>query len=316
MARIRTVKPEFWTDGRMVSLSPWARLFYIGTWNFALCDRGHLPDDPMGLKLKILPADPVDPSELIDELLGQGRLLRKVTADGRTYLHILRLPDHQKTDPRWQTRCPFCLAEAQEATDENVRPPQTTQANTETQPASPKLSETPASHGEAHPSSPMDRKGKDSKGSTSKTSSPASPPRAHDPGDPPDPDAIPGLPPIPHSARDPAPGSDDDPDWVKFWTVYPNSAGKADARKAWAAAVKKVAPFVIIAAAEKYSALVEKRGTAKQHIKHASGWLNTERWTDEIDLSESPAPPPGFAPGSGQRAYPDPSEFGQGKARI
>lgn len=38
MARIRTVKPEFWTDRRMVKLSPLARLLYISSWNFALCE--------------------------------------------------------------------------------------------------------------------------------------------------------------------------------------------------------------------------------------------------------------------------------------
>lgn len=36
MARIRTVKPEFWTDKKISELSHSAALFFIGTWNF--CD--------------------------------------------------------------------------------------------------------------------------------------------------------------------------------------------------------------------------------------------------------------------------------------
>lgn len=35
MARIRTIKPEFWEDERVASLSPLARLLFIGTWNLA-----------------------------------------------------------------------------------------------------------------------------------------------------------------------------------------------------------------------------------------------------------------------------------------
>ena len=35
MARIRTVKPDIWTDEKFVELSPLARLLFIGLWNFA-----------------------------------------------------------------------------------------------------------------------------------------------------------------------------------------------------------------------------------------------------------------------------------------
>lgn len=120
MARIRTIKPDFWTDGTMIGLSFEARLFYIGTWNFALCDHGHLPDDPIGLKLKILPADPVDARTLVGDLLDAGRLVRIAIPDGRTFLHILRFEDHQKVDLRWQSRCPVCtyLAETHASSGE------------------------------------------------------------------------------------------------------------------------------------------------------------------------------------------------------
>lgn len=111
MARIRTIKPDFWSDGTMVGLSSWARLFYIGTWNFSLCDRGHLPDDALGLKLKILPADQIDADALLGELLKAGRLIRRRTTDGRSYLFNPRLVDHQKTDARWNSRCPHCASE-------------------------------------------------------------------------------------------------------------------------------------------------------------------------------------------------------------
>lgn len=108
MARIRTIKPEFWTDGNIVSLSPLARLFFIGMWNFTLCDHGHVADDVFRLKLQILPADTVDPDALLQEIINAGRVQRISDSNGRSYLFIKRFADHQKIDPRWRTRCPAC----------------------------------------------------------------------------------------------------------------------------------------------------------------------------------------------------------------
>lgn len=36
MARIRSIKPEFWTSEQVMALSPLARLAFLGMWNF--CD--------------------------------------------------------------------------------------------------------------------------------------------------------------------------------------------------------------------------------------------------------------------------------------
>lgn len=106
MARIRTIKPEFWTDGAMIRLPIEVRLFYIGLWNFA-CDRGHLEDDPLGLRLKILPADPVDSDSLVQQLVDAGRLER-LTVAGKAYLLIPSFGDHQRVDTRWKSRCLVC----------------------------------------------------------------------------------------------------------------------------------------------------------------------------------------------------------------
>ncbi len=108
MSRIRTIKPEFWTDGNIVRLSAFARLLYIGIWNFTLCDHGHVADDAFRLKLQILPMDDVDIDALLAELMTAGRIERVSDEAGRTYLHVKRFPDHQKIDPRWKTRCPAC----------------------------------------------------------------------------------------------------------------------------------------------------------------------------------------------------------------
>lgn len=153
MARIRTIKPDFWTDGAMVQLSPFARLLYIGMWNFTMCDHGHVADDPMKLKLQILPMDNVDISGLLAEILNAGRVTRVEDAEGRKYLHIKRFEDHQKIDPRWKTRCPAC------AQKDSLKP-----------------TETPVSLGEL-PETPQDSRqlplGRDGKGWEGKKTSPA-----------------------------------------------------------------------------------------------------------------------------------------------
>ena len=107
MPRIRSIKPEFWTDGAIIGLPYEARLFYIGMWNFA-CDRGHLSDDPLGLKLKILPADPIDGATLVQSLVDAGRVERIHLPDGRAFLSIPRFTDHQRIDTRWNSRCGLC----------------------------------------------------------------------------------------------------------------------------------------------------------------------------------------------------------------
>jgi len=52
--RIRQVRPEFWTDERMASLSPAVRLFYIGLWNVA-DDAGWLEWQPARIGAVLLP---------------------------------------------------------------------------------------------------------------------------------------------------------------------------------------------------------------------------------------------------------------------
>lgn len=105
MARIRTVKPEFWTDAKVVALSIPTRLFFIGCWNQA-DDYGVLEDCPDTLRLRIMPGDPdFDVRGSIDELVESGRMNRAVAPDGTAVLVIVSWFEHQKIDnrstPRW-----------------------------------------------------------------------------------------------------------------------------------------------------------------------------------------------------------------------
>ena len=105
MPKIRGVKPELWTDENFIELSPYARLLWIGLWNYA-CDNGHVQDKSKQLKLRILPADDVNCADLIREIERQGMLDR---AHG--WITIPNLTHHQKPHKRWWTTCdkPGCV---------------------------------------------------------------------------------------------------------------------------------------------------------------------------------------------------------------
>lgn len=103
MARIRTVKPEFWTDEKIVQLPFEARLLFIGLWNFA-DDDGFLLYEPSRVKLQILPADEVDAGLLLDLLVAAEILECIDLVDGETLLSIPSFPKHQKISHKTPTR--------------------------------------------------------------------------------------------------------------------------------------------------------------------------------------------------------------------
>lgn len=104
MARIRTIKPEFWTDEKIVSLSPLARLLFIGMWNF-VDDDGRGEFSPKRLEMQILPADSVDISELLGELRGEN-LIKVYSVDNKEYFEVCNFTKHQKVDKRSKSKHP------------------------------------------------------------------------------------------------------------------------------------------------------------------------------------------------------------------
>lgn len=93
MARIRTIKPDFWTDESLTECSMSARLLFIGTWNFA-DDNGNIQRSAKQLKMKIFPADVIDCDPLVSELIAHG-LLIEYSVNGEKFLHIKGFSTHQ-----------------------------------------------------------------------------------------------------------------------------------------------------------------------------------------------------------------------------
>ena len=106
MARIRTIKPEFWTNERVMECSANARLLFIGMWNFA-DDLGRLSLSPKTIKAQIFPSDEIG----FDVILGMIRelstngLILTYEVDGKEYLQIVGW-QHQRIDKPQPGKCP------------------------------------------------------------------------------------------------------------------------------------------------------------------------------------------------------------------
>ncbi len=98
MARIRTIKPEFFTSEDIVRMSPLARLFYVSLWCEA--DReGRFEWKPGTFKLRYLPGDECSVDVLASELIDAG-LVVLYEVSGTTYAEIPSFKKHQVINNR------------------------------------------------------------------------------------------------------------------------------------------------------------------------------------------------------------------------
>jgi hypothetical protein len=95
LARIRTIKPDFFTSEDIVSLSPMARLLYIALW--CESDReGRMSWKPATFKLRYFPGDRVNITGLCGELTRKGL----VVLYGEEFAYIPTFLNHQHVNPR------------------------------------------------------------------------------------------------------------------------------------------------------------------------------------------------------------------------
>ena len=99
MARIRTIKPEFWNDDKIGSLNFMERLLYIGMWNFA-DDEGLIKASPLYLKAVIFPYDNIKEAD-IQKALDRMEKIKLIFHYGQVnqkYLWIIKFRKHQRID--------------------------------------------------------------------------------------------------------------------------------------------------------------------------------------------------------------------------
>ncbi len=96
MARIRSIKPDFFMHDGLAELSPIHRLLFIGLWTQA--DReGRLEDRPARIKAAVLPYDAADVDQMIDDLaLHPERFIVRYEVCGVRYLQVTGFSAHQQ----------------------------------------------------------------------------------------------------------------------------------------------------------------------------------------------------------------------------
>lgn len=96
MARSRNIKPGFFKNEYVASLSMAARMLFIGLWTLADCE-GRLQDRPMKIKMELFPLDVLDVNDLLQELhISQGEFIKRyIGDDGENYIQILNFKKHQ-----------------------------------------------------------------------------------------------------------------------------------------------------------------------------------------------------------------------------
>lgn len=107
MARIRTIKPEFFTSLTIASLPLTARLTFIGLWTHA-DDEGRCVDDARLVKAAVWPLDDRLASEVEEDIkaLTEASLIARYTVSGRSYLAVNGWVEHQRINRPTQSRLP------------------------------------------------------------------------------------------------------------------------------------------------------------------------------------------------------------------
>ncbi len=99
MPRIRSIHPRASQDEDVASMTMPARLL----WAYLPCNadrEGRLEDRPLMLKGEVFPADNLSVSDLLDEMVSRGFILRYQSDDGRKLIQIVSFHDYQRPDHR------------------------------------------------------------------------------------------------------------------------------------------------------------------------------------------------------------------------
>lgn len=273
MARIRTIKPEFWSSPDTAKASPWARLLYIAMWNFA-DDWGRAEWNERALAAFAFPFDAESPTtaaespttaaefpRLVAEVCGCFGVVFYRDHHGRRYYAIPSWDAHQRAEKRAGARVPGPDSdglEPDEAVYSLIRPSVGDSAAS--------VGDSAASVGSSVPGTGE----QGNRGTGEHTPSTGAPGRGL---------AVVESPAAPAPAGA-GPRPADDPDFDAFWTAYPRRVDKKPARKAWRAARRRAPADVITAAAAEYARQVQAAGTQPRFIKHPSTWLNADGWTE------------------------------------
>lgn len=105
MARIRSIKPEYWSDEQVASWPMVSRLAYIALWNEA-DDEGRLRANLLYLKGRMFPYDArLDLAAVLEPIIASGKMIL-YSADGQSYAWLPRFEEHQVINRPSKSRLP------------------------------------------------------------------------------------------------------------------------------------------------------------------------------------------------------------------
>jgi Fe-S-cluster-containing hydrogenase component 2 len=99
MPRARMIRPDFWSDEKIGSLSHIGRLLFIGMWNFS-DDEGIIKSNELYLKGSIFPYDNIDLFEIEKALkcIEESGLIFSYIVNSQKYSWIIKFRIHQRID--------------------------------------------------------------------------------------------------------------------------------------------------------------------------------------------------------------------------
>ena len=97
MARIRSLKPEFWSDEKLGPLRPIDRLVFLGLVSNA-DDAGRLIDNVKMIDAVVFPLTSDTSKKSLDTLARLSRVIRYKDASGQSYIQVRNWDRHQKVD--------------------------------------------------------------------------------------------------------------------------------------------------------------------------------------------------------------------------
>jgi len=107
MARIRTIKPEFFTSLTIADLTPEQRLTFIGLWTH-VDDAGRCVDDARLIKAAVWPLDDRTAAEVEVDLkaLSESSLITRYTVNQKRYLAVTNWAEHQRINRPTPSKLP------------------------------------------------------------------------------------------------------------------------------------------------------------------------------------------------------------------
>ena len=107
MARIRTIKPEFFTSLTIADLTPEQRLTFIGLWTHA-DDAGRCVDDARLIKAAVWPLDDRTAADIEIDLkaLTESSLITRYTLNRKRYLAVTNWKEHQRINRPTDSKLP------------------------------------------------------------------------------------------------------------------------------------------------------------------------------------------------------------------